>query len=160
VTAIRRIAPADDPAIAHILRTVMTDFGAKGEGFAINDPEVDSMSAAYDAPRSAYFVVESEGRVLGGGGIGPLAHGPFETCELRKMYFLPELRGRGQGERLLRHCLLVARGFGYTACYLETLAGMEAAQRLYARVGFRKLCDPVGQTGHFGCDRYFQLDLP
>ena len=45
--------------------------------------------------------------------------------------------GRVQGERLLRQCLTFARGAGYRTCYLETLAGMEQAQKLYRRLGFR-----------------------
>ena len=34
------------------------------------------MSAAYDRPGAAYFVVESGGQVLGGGGVAPLDGGP------------------------------------------------------------------------------------
>lgn len=155
-----RIARApDDAAIADIIRTVMPAFGACGAGFAINDPEVSAMSAAYQAPRSAYFVIESAGRVIGGGGVAPLMGGPFRTCELRKMYFLPEARGKGVGARLLTHCLRVARGFGFGACYLETLTGMDDAQKLYRRAGFKPLPAPMGATGHSGCDRYFLLEF-
>ena len=54
------------------------------------------------------------------------------------MYFLPEARGRGAGAALLERCLDAARGFGYATCYLETLARMDAARKLYARFGFRR----------------------
>jgi putative acetyltransferase len=121
---LRPIEPRDDAAVAAIIREVMPTFGACGPGFALSDPEVDAMSAAYAAPRSAYFVVEQGGRVLGGGGIAPLAGGDAETCELRKMYFLPEARGRGLGAALLQRCLESARGSGYRRCYLETLTGI------------------------------------
>ena len=80
-------------------------------------------------------------------------------CELRKMYFLGEARGQGQGRRLLQHCIEAARRLGYRRCYLETLTGMDAAQHLYSDAGFRKLCGPLGATGHFACDRYFALEL-
>ena len=126
---IRPITPLDDAAVAGIIRTVMPEYGADGPGFAIHDPEVDHMSAAYAVPGAAYFVVEGAGQVLGGGGIAPLAGGPADVCELRKMYFLAQLRGQGLGERLLSHCLETARGFGYAACYLETLTGMEADRK-------------------------------
>ena len=43
---LRPIEPGDDAAIAAIIRTVMPQFGASGEGFAINDPEVDWMTRA------------------------------------------------------------------------------------------------------------------
>ena len=156
---IRRILPADDAAVAALIREVMPGFGACGPGFAINDPEVDYMSRAYTAPRSAYFVLEEDGRVIGGSGIAPLEGGDQDTCELRKMYFLPEARGRGLGERMLQHCLSCARELGFRRCYLETLTGMDAAMRLYERTGFRKLCGPLGATGHFSCDRHYLLDL-
>jgi putative acetyltransferase len=156
---LRPITAADDPVVANVIRTVMPEFGASGPGFAIHDPEVDWMSRAYAGPRAAYFVIEREGRVLGGGGIAPLAGGDEGTCELRKMYFLREGRGLGLGERLLRHCLEAARGFGYRACYLETLGGMDAAVRLYEKLGFRRLERPVGATGHYSCDRYYLLTL-
>ncbi|HEX2082026.1 MAG TPA: GNAT family N-acetyltransferase, partial [Xanthomonadaceae bacterium] len=87
---IRPIRAEDDPAMAAIIRAVMPEFGATGCGFAINDPEVDWMSRAYTAPRCAYFVIEDDDRVLGGGGVAPLEGGDADTCELRKMYFLPE----------------------------------------------------------------------
>ena len=106
-----------------------------------------------------YFVVETAGRVVGGGGIAPLEGGPFHVCELRKMYCLPEARGLGVGARLLARCLATARGFGFRACYLETLTGMDAAQRLYRRAGFKELPGALGSTGHHGCDRYFLLEF-
>ncbi len=156
---IRPIQPADDAAIAAIIRTVMPEFGAVGSGFAIADPEVDWMSRAYAAPRHAYFVLERDGRVLGGAGVAPLAGGDPETCELRKMYFLPEARGLGAGTAMMERCLAAARGFGFARCYLETLTGMDAAMRLYERSGFRRIDAPLGATGHGGCNRFYLLEL-
>lgn len=158
-TVLRRILPEDDPAVAAVIRAVMPTFGAQGPGFALSDPEVDGMCAAYAEAGHAYFVVEQEGRVVGGGGVGPLVGGSVGVCELRKMYFLPEARGRGTGERLLSLCLDTARELSYRTCYLETLANMDAAQRLYVRAGFRRLDAPWGGTGHFGCDRWYAIDL-
>ncbi len=157
--AIRPIEAADDAAIAAIIRRVMPEFGAGGPGFAIHDREVDAMSAAYSAPRHRYFVVELDGRIAGGGGIAPLAGGDAGTCELRKMYFLPELRGRGAGRALMERCLAFAREAGFRRCYLETLTGMDAAERLYRASGFERIPAPLGATGHFGCDRFYLRPL-
>jgi putative acetyltransferase len=156
---IRPIEPRDNTAVANVIRTVMPEFGADGPGFAIHDAEVDGMHAAYAGPRSAYFVVERNGIVLGGGGVAQLEDGAGDVCELRKMYFLPEARGIGAGAAMMQRCLDAARGFGFRRCYLETLTGMDAAQSLYRKHGFAPLDAPMGGTGHFSCDRFFILDL-
>ena len=156
---IRPIEPRDDAAVAAIIRAVMPEFGAVGDGFAINDPEVDWMHRAYSAPRSAYFVVESDGVVVGGGGVAPLSGGDGDTCELRKMYFLPQARGLGAGAAMMARCLDAARAFGFRRCYLETLCGMDAAKKLYLRSGFTPLDAPLGDTGHGGCNAFYVLDL-
>ena len=152
---IRPIEARDDAAIAAIIRRVMPEFGASGCGFAINDPEVDWMHRAYAEPRCAYFVVERDGVLEGGGGIAPLEGGDADTCELRKMYFLPGLRGLGAGAALMQRCLDAARGFGFRYCYLETLTGMDAAMRLYERSDFRRIDAAMGATGHGGCNTFY-----
>ena len=156
---IRPIEPRDDAHMAQIIRTVMPEFGARGSGFAINDPEVDWMSKAYAAPRSAYWVVERDGVVEGGGGVAPLEGGDADTCELRKMYFLPSVRGVGAGAEIMRRSLDAARAFGFKRCYLETLSGMDAAMKLYERTGFRRIDKPMGDTGHGGCNTFYLLEL-
>ncbi|RUL72949.1 GNAT family N-acetyltransferase [Dyella choica] len=156
---IRPIEPRDSAAVADIIRAVMPEFGADGPGFAIHDPEVNDMHTAYARPSGAYFVVERDGIVVGGGGVAPLEGGEADVCELRKMYFLPEARGIGAGPAMLQHCLDAARGFGFRRCYIETLTGMDAAQSLYRKHGFTQLCEPLGGTGHFGCDRFYIRDL-
>ncbi|NUP13842.1 MAG: MarR family transcriptional regulator [Polyangiaceae bacterium] len=157
--SIRPIQSADDPAVAALIRTVMPEFGAKGPGFAINDPEVDNMSAAYGGKRSAYWVVERGGRVVGAGGFAPLEGGAKDTCELRKMYFYSEVRGLGIGEMLIDLALTSAKRAGFKRCYLETLENMTAARRLYEKKGFVPLCAPKGKTGHFGCDAFYERVL-
>jgi putative acetyltransferase len=156
---IRAIRRADNPAVARVIRQVMTEFGAVGCGFSINDEEVDAMYEAYPAPGSAFFVVERQRKVLGCGGMGPLREGRAGICELRKMYFMPELRGSGLGTRLLGIILDAARQAGYTLCYLETLEGMHQARRLYSKHGFEPIDHALGNTGHSSCNRFMTLEL-
>ncbi len=156
---IRLIRPQDNPAVAQIIRQVMTEFGAVGCGFSIEDTEVESMFEAYPAPDSAFFVIERDGRLLGCGGVGPLAGGEPGVCELRKMYFLRELRGSGLGTRLLRILLDAARDAGYTSCYLETMDNMSQARQLYLKHGFKLIESPLGNTGHGSCNRFMAMDL-
>lgn len=161
---VRPIRASDRAGVAALIRTVMPEFEAKGPGFAINDPEVDDMFAAYSRPRSAYFVVtrkDAKGNeiVVGAGGFARLAGGDAKTCELRKMYFLSEVRGLGIGREILDRCLAGARKAHFRRMYLETLANMTQARALYDRNGFRGLRRPLGATGHFGCNVFMVRDL-
>ncbi len=75
VFRIRSIAPGDNTAIARIMRKVMIAYGASGEGFSIDEAEVDDMYRSCRVERSAYFVLERNGQVLGGAGVAPLKRG-------------------------------------------------------------------------------------
>jgi len=157
---IRPIRKTDNAEVAKIIRTVMTSFGAVGEGFSIEDPEVDQMYEAYQGNQSAMYVVEENGKtILGCGGYAPLIGGDPDTCELRKMYFLEEARGKGLGRKMLEMSLVAAKEEGFKKCYLETLKHMEAARRLYEKSGFLPLTCSLGNTGHGGCDSYYLLEL-
>jgi putative acetyltransferase len=157
---IRPMAPEDDPAMARIIVDVMTEFGAVGCGYSIEDPEVNHMYSAYDRDDAEFYVVESaDGEVLGGGGVAPLKGADADICELQKMYFRPQLRGTGMGTRLLIHCLDRARALGYRLCYLETLESMHQARHVYRKLGFEDLEAPMGGTGHFKCNRWMSRVL-
>jgi putative acetyltransferase len=156
---IRPVTPADDAALGDVTRRTMTEFGAVGPGHSINDEEVGRMSAFYQPPAAAYWVVERDGRIVGGGGVGPLTGGDAGTCELRKMYFLPEARGHGLGRRLAEAALAFAKRAGYRQCYLETMTAMTTARALYEKLGFKRAATPKGHTGHFGCDAWYEKDL-
>jgi len=156
---IRPIKKSDNAVVADIIRLVMTEFEAIGCGFSFNDTEVDDMYSAYAPDRSAFFVVELDGRVLGCGGFGPLKGADEDTCELRKMYFKSELRGLGVGTRLLNLCLEEAAKAGFRQCYLETMDSMEQARRLYGRHGFKYLEHPMGNTGHTSCGTWMVREL-
>lgn len=156
---IRPLRKQDNPQVARVIREVMTEFKAVGDGYSINDPEVDDMFANYRDGRSCYFVIVRQDQVMGGGGIGPLRGGDKSTCELRKMFFRPEARGFGLGKRLLMQLMDEARDRKYKRCYLETLERMTQANELYRRNGFVPLDQPLGKTGHCSCDRWYVYQL-
>jgi putative acetyltransferase len=156
---VRALQPNDNSAIRDIIRTVMPEFGASGQGFAIHDAEVEDMYGAYSQKGCAYFVFEEHGKILGGGGVGPLKGGAADICELKKMYFLSEGRGKGMGQQVLTACLQAAKDLGYEKCYLETFNTMHLAMKLYERNGFEKISGPCGSTGHFACDIFYEKKL-
>ena len=155
---LRPIRKEDNVQVAEVIRVVMTEFDCVGEGFSIMDKEVDAMSDHYKPEdRALYYVLEHHGKIVGGGGIAHLEGAEGTLCELKKMYFLPSARGKGQGWRMLEMCLESARRFAYKACYLETVQQMGKARILYEKAGFKALDAPLGNTGHNSCDRYYLL---
>lgn len=156
---IRQVTTEDNAAVASIIRTVMPEFGAGGKGFAIHDAEVDNIHAAFSQPRSVYFVCEMEGKIVGGGGVAPLLNGDANTCELKKMYFLKEGRGKGLGRKMVEKCLKAAKDIGFEYCYLETFNTMKDAMMLYEKMGFGRIPGPCGNTGHFACDTFYRIKL-
>ncbi|WP_103071471.1 GNAT family N-acetyltransferase [Aquimarina sediminis] len=157
---IRPIQLEDNKAIAKVIRDVLIEMGVPKVGTAYEDKSLDSMFETYKQPGMGYYVVEEGGRVLGGAGIAPLdGVESIRVCELQKMYFLQETRGKGIGFRMINRCLDYAKKEGYTKCYLETMPYMEAARKLYRKVGFKSLEEPIGNTGHYSCQEWMIKDL-
>ena len=156
---IRPIKKSDNAALAHLIRLVLTEMGVPKVGTAFADPELDTMEAAYQKPRSVYYVVEENKTIVGGAGIAPLAGESSAICELQKMYFLQQARGRGLGSQMINTCLAFARAHAYSLCYLETLPQMKAAQTLYQKTGFTPIDAPMGATGHTSCNVWLTKTL-
>ena len=148
---IRAINQSDNKSLSVILREVLVEMKIPQKGSAYEDPELDKMYEAYQLPRSKYFVVEEDEKVLGGAGISPLRDGDNNICELQKMYFHKSIRGRGIGRKLIEICLNFAIEIGYEKCYIETMPNMIDAQKLYKKKGFQYINAPLGNTGHNAC---------
>lgn len=156
---IRVASATDDAAIAQVIRDVSAEYGLTADkGYSVADPTLDCLSQIYSQAGAQYWVVEAEGRVVGGAGIAPLANNAG-ICELQKMYFMPEIRGKGLAKRLALLALDFARQAGYQSCYLETTAILKEALKLYEHLGFYPLSAPLGNTGHDACEIPMLLPL-
>ena len=109
------------------------------------------MYSVYNQCGAAYWVIEHRGEIVGGGGFAPLAGEP-NVCELQKMYFLPETRGKGLATKLVNMSLKEAKTMGYQSMYLETTECLGAAIKLYEKLGFEHLTQAWGETGHDACE--------
>ncbi|MGP1994436.1 GNAT family N-acetyltransferase [Zobellia laminariae] len=156
---IRNIRKEDNEQVAALIRKVLLDLGAPKVGTAYADVTLDHMFENYDKPRAAYFVVEENETILGCAGIAQLDNSEDNICELQKMYFLEEARGRGIGSEMLKKCLENAKEFNFKEIYLETMPYMKAAQKLYVRMGFEYIDKPLGDTGHYSCPVYMLAKL-
>ena len=148
---IRNIQSADNPIIAKIIRDTLAEFGANHPGTVYYDNTTDALYELFQKEKSIYFMAEKDSIIVGGGGIYPTDGLPADTCELVKMYLLPEARGTGLGSQLITKCIEQAKAFGFSKIYLETMNELKAALKVYERMGFTYLTGPMGNSGHFGC---------
>ncbi|MBO3117345.1 GNAT family N-acetyltransferase [Winogradskyella sp. DF17] len=133
--------------------------GVPKVGTAYEDKSLDCMYETYDMPKKVYFVVTDGKNILGGAGISPLDKYNGNICELQKMYFRPEARGKGIGSKMMAKCLGFAKDNGFEKCYLETMPYMDDARKLYRKVGFETIDAPMGDTGHYSCTVWMLKDL-
>lgn len=157
---IRSIQPGDDAALATIIRSVLEEFGANKPGTVYYDKETDHLHALFShTPKSAYQVALQDGKIVGGAGVFPTPALPEGTCELVKMYLLPEARGKGVGKTLILQTFRLAKELGYDSMYLETMPELRTAIGMYEKMGFRYLNGPKGCSGHNGCDIWMEREL-
>ena len=108
------------------------------------------------ADRTHILIALEEGRIVGSltleleGRVGdwdrdpPLAPG---EAHIRMLGVDPAARARGVGTRLMAACEARARAAGKTFITLHTTQRMEAAQRMYARLGYERTEDHVFPDG-------------
>ncbi|KJF98503.1 acetyltransferase [Photobacterium leiognathi] len=149
---IRAITPLDNAAVAALIRRVSAEYGLTlDKGFSVADPHLDDLCQHYQTANSCYWVIEKNNRILGCGGIAPLA-GDTQWSELQKVFFLPELRGKGLARTLTVKALKFARENGFKGCYLETTEVLKEAVKLYQSLGFVGIPTALGSTGHDACE--------
>jgi len=149
----RAIKATDNKDLAEIVRTTLVEFGANHPGTVFFDSTTDALYELFQQPKSAYFVAENDrSKIIGGGGIYPTEGLPLDTCELVKMYLLPEARGIGLGRKIIAMCLEKAVENGFSRVYLETMPELSLALKAYEKFGFEYINSSLGNSGHFGCD--------
>lgn len=151
---IRNIQPQDNAALAKIVRDTLAEFGANHPNTVYYDPTTDALYELFQQKRARYFVAELDGKIAGGGGIYPTDGLSEDTCELVKMYLLPQARGMGLGKTLIEKCIEAAKENGFRKIYLETMPELKQALKVYEKFGFEYLKGPLGNSGHTGCSMW------
>lgn len=152
---IREIEDKDNETLERIVKDSLESFDLNIPGTAYFDPELDKLSQFYKQQNHAkYWVVVNEAdEVVGGVGIAPFDHNTG-ICELQKLYIIPEAQGQGLSRQLMNKALDFAKKH-YTYCYLETLEKLQTANRLYDKLGFQKLEEPIEGSEHNAMDTWY-----
>jgi putative acetyltransferase len=157
---IRPIEQKDNIDLAKVIRGALEEFGANKPGTVYFDPTTDALFELFNnTPGSYYYIATIDNNVVGGAGIFPTENLPNGTCELVKLYLHKDARGTGLGKQLLNTAMQWAKENGYTQVYLESMPELSKAVTIYENVGFKRIDQPLGNSGHCGCDIWMIKDL-
>jgi len=76
---IREIQPEDNKSIEAIMTNCFKEFGLPVSGSSLEDEDVKKMYEGFQTDRAVYYVVEEQGKVLGGGGVKQLQDAAKDT---------------------------------------------------------------------------------
>lgn len=148
----RKIQASDNAAMAGIIRRALEEHGENKPGTVYTDPTTDDLFQLFKKERSIYLLADHEGKLVGGCGIYPTKGLPQGYAELVKLYVSAESRGMGIGKQLMERCINWASENGYTHLYLESIPALNKAVVLYEALGFERIGNRLGESGHFACD--------
>ena len=138
------IRPAHDDELVAVGQLTVDAYAA--DGFV--DPSADYAEDLRDAATRAreaelYVALDEDGKLVGTVTFCPEGSHYREVAwpgegEFRMLAVVPESRGRGVAEALVRTCIERAEELGYSAVVLSSMPRQQQAQRIYARLGFRR----------------------
>ena len=101
------------------------------------DGEFRDFENMYSNPRGCFLIACTEKEVIAGGvGLRMLTK---DICEMKRLFIYPEFLGKGIGKKLCLELILQAKSMGYKKMRLDTLARLEAANKLYKKLEFYKI---------------------
>lgn len=149
---IRSASNSDGERVKALVFGVLAEYGLYPDPEGI-DADLDDIEAQYIDSGGAFELLEdTQGTLIGTVGLFPMDE---TTVELRKMYFAPNLRGRGIGKAALTRMIGLASTMGFSRMVLETASVLKEAIGLYRSYGFKEA--PGIHSDR--CDRAFYLDL-
>ena len=155
----RKVNKEDNAFLARMIRQVFKEHDAPQSGTVFSDPTTDDLYGLFRKARSVMWVAEIDGLPVGCCGIYPTEGLEDKCAELVKYYLAESERGRGTGRQLMELCIDSAREMAYEKLYLESMPHFSKAVRIYEKLGFRKLTEPMGNSGHTTCNIWMLLNL-
>src|SRR6476469_1448127 len=103
----------------------------------LDGPDMPAAGPRELGPPGGTFLVGSEDtEAICCGGVKRLGE---DVCEIKRMYVVPDARGRGVARELLGALEDAARGLGYTVARLDTGPRQPHAERIYRSCGYREI---------------------
>ncbi len=149
---IRAAQNSDSEEIKTVVFEVLKEYGLSPDP-GNTDADLDSIEEYYHQNGGFFGVVEDEGAIVATVGIYRVTE---ITCELRKMYALPDQRGKGLGKKLMEFTIKTAKDLGFNRIILETATPLREAIALYKKYGFQEYT-PSHMAAR--CDQAFELHL-
>lgn len=146
---IRDWQPSDREVAAELIRSVLAEYGLGCEP-DLADRDVWRVEEAYWQTGGEFWVVEQNGQVVGTAGYYPIQRGD-RAVEIRKMYLLPQARGKGLGRYLLQALEQAIHQRGYAQIWIETSTLLKEAIQLYETSGY----EPSTGVETARCDRVY-----
>lgn len=131
---VRDWQPSDRHAAAEVIRQVLEEYGLSWQPERA-DRDVIAVEKAYLSVGGEFWVVEQDSTIIGTAAYHPIARGK-NAVEIRKMYLLPEVRGKGLGKYLLTQLEKAIAIKDYQEIWLETASSLKEAVELYERNGY------------------------
>jgi len=135
---VRRVA-GTEPVAQEIVAAMVAEVGEMYERGLGKGPSAQPEELS--PPGGGFVVLVEDGRTVAGGGVKRLDE---RACEIKRMYVLPDARGRGVGGQLLSALEELARDLGYAVARLDTGAKQPEAQAMYERAGYAPVPDYNG----------------
>jgi len=156
----RQIKPADDTAVAELIRRNLKAHGLDIPGTVYFDENLYHLSDYYYAEpkKRVYFVlVDDEDQVMGGVGIAEF-QGIEDCAELQKLYLDDRVKGQGLSYNMIEKAEAAALECGYKRIYLETHDHLGTAIHLYEKCGYTEIDRPESVV-HSTMNRFFLKEL-
>lgn len=128
-------------ALGHVILLHTAYFGTRwsfgGDYEAALTRDLGNFACAFDPEWDGFW-----GAYVGDALVGSSAvDGSSGDAEIRWYMLSEEMRGRGVGWRLLGSALHFCREKGYRRAFLNTVAGLAQARRLYESAGFKLIAE-------------------
>jgi len=133
---IRQSDNNDIPSIKNVVFSVLREYGLEPDETG-KDSDLDNIeNYLFNNGFFAVALAIKTNDIVGTFGLFSINK---DVCELRKMYLLKQVRGKGLGKFILNTAINIAKEHHYKKITLETISQLKEAISLYKQYGFKEI---------------------